>query len=94
MLSSWSLLLALASYAVSREITFPPVAGMQHPIYGFGVDEDAAELDITMMMSGITTFAHLPYVHCLANESEDVEKYDIAVSILGERRVFQILEYH
>lgn len=84
MLSSWSLLLALASYAVSREITFPPVAGIQHPIYGFAVDEDAAELDITMMMSGITTFAHLPYFHCLANESEDVEKYDIAVSILGE----------
>lgn len=72
-------LLALAHNVLAREITFPPVAGIQHPIIGFGVGEDSSTLDISQMLSGITTFANLPYVHCLANDGEDVEKYDIAV---------------
>jgi len=28
---------------------------------------------------GLTTFANLPYVHCLAPDGEEVEKFDIAV---------------
>ena len=70
-------LLALADNVFSRDITFPPVAGIQHPIAGFGIGEEA--LDISQLLSGITTFANLPYAHCLANDGEDVEKYDIAI---------------
>jgi agmatinase len=77
MISSSLLLLASACRVLSREITFLPVVGVQHPIFGFGLDDTS--LDISQLLSGITTFANLPYVHCLANDGEDVEKYDIAI---------------
>lgn len=63
----------------AREITFPPIAGIQHPISTFETDEESPSLDISQMLSGITTYANLPYVHCLANDGEDVEEYDIAI---------------
>lgn len=73
------LLLSLAPDAFAREITFPPIAGVQHPMSAFSTDEESPSLDISAMLSGITTYANLPYVHCLAGEGEEVEKYDIAV---------------
>lgn len=71
--------LVLISHGLAREITFPPVAGIQNILGSVGIEEDSSSLDISMMLSGIQTFANLPYVHCLANEGEDVEKYDIAI---------------
>ncbi|KAK5168351.1 uncharacterized protein LTR77_006921 [Saxophila tyrrhenica] len=79
MLFSWLPACFLVGAVLAREITFPPVAGIQHPIVGYGVDQDTASLDISQLMSGIATYANLPYVHCLANDGEEVEKYDIAV---------------
>ena len=71
------LALALASKSVAREITFPPVSGVQHPL---GESDINSGLDLSAILySGLTTYANLPYVHCLANDDEDVEKYDIAI---------------
>lgn len=76
-------LLALtAGLSNAREITFPPVAGMQMPLTDNGYDTDAnnRDSDITQVMfAGLTTYANLPYVHCLAGDEENVEPYDIAI---------------
>jgi agmatinase len=64
------------SVVAAREITFPPVYGIsQQAIFGQG------EIDITTgsAFAGLTTYANLPYVHCLAGEGVEVEKYDIAI---------------
>ena len=83
-LSSMALLrlfvLVLVSDVCAREITFPPVAGVQHPLGNMGIDGINPMLDLsTALYSGLTTYASLPYVHCLANEGEDVGRYDIAI---------------
>lgn len=76
------LLFALSTSA--REITFPPVSGYnQAPLGSEGPDRLNGILDYTDVSSskfgGLTTFANLPYVHCLAAEGIDVESYDIAI---------------
>ncbi|KAK3725252.1 hypothetical protein LTR37_000763, partial [Vermiconidia calcicola] len=72
--------LILATDVFAREITFPPVAGVQHPLGNMGIDGINPMLDLsTALYSGLTTYASLPYVHCLANDGEDVERYDIAI---------------
>nr|POE54940.1 putative agmatinase 3 [Quercus suber] len=74
-------LLCFFGLAAAREITFPPVSGYQHPFVGqTGLISDFSEdLDISSTLySGLTTYANLPYVHCLASEGE-VETYDIAI---------------
>ena len=72
--------LALALAVVAREITFPPVAGVQQPLGGFGVNEVDPRPDIDpSVFYGLTTYANLPYVHCLANNDQDIEHYDIAI---------------
>lgn len=67
------LLVALSS---AREITFPPVAAVQYPMVADvpGIGDDISQA----LYSGLTTYANLPYVHCLQNGG-DVEKYDIAI---------------
>ncbi|CAK4032044.1 Arginase deacetylase [Lecanosticta acicola] len=71
------LLTALAALASSREISFPPVAGLQSPI---GIDTPTLGLDISQsQFAGLTTYGNLPYVHCLAGDGADVEAYDIAI---------------
>ncbi|THW79739.1 Arginase/deacetylase [Aureobasidium pullulans] len=74
MLSTLSILL-LASAAAGRDIAFPPVAAYQSPMmHSFGHEE----IDITgAKFAGLTTFANLPYVHCL--DKDGFEKYDIAI---------------
>ena len=68
-------ILLLASSAAGRDITFPPVAGYQSPMIQGSGSEDA---DITgAKFAGLTTFANLPYVHCL--DKSGSEKYDIAI---------------
>ena len=70
----------LLSLVQSREISFPPAAGIQHPLEGSYQHSLDAGLDITPpYFSDLTTYANLPYVHCLASEKEEVEKYDIAI---------------
>ncbi|KAF2249364.1 arginase family protein [Trematosphaeria pertusa] len=61
----------------AREITFPPTSGFASDQAVFG----QAGIDITTgsAFAGLTTYANLPHVHCLAGEEEDVEKYDIAI---------------
>ncbi|KJY01984.1 arginase family protein [Zymoseptoria brevis] len=72
--------LTLLGLVSAREIVFPPVAAMQQPIGSFAVDiAEGPGLDISgARYLGLTTYANLPYVHCLAAEGEEVEVYDIA----------------
>jgi agmatinase len=67
--------------AAAREITFPPVApvlqqysggGQQDPV-SLGAKPDVAEFE---KYSGLTTFANVPWVHCLSEGP--VDGYDIA----------------
>jgi hypothetical protein len=67
------------SYALSdaREITFPPIAGLsEQQIFG---GHEAIDISTGSAFAGLTTYANLPYVHCLAPEDEEVERYDIAI---------------
>jgi agmatinase len=74
MISTLSILL-LASTAAGRDITFSPVVGYQVPMQPLGHGE---AIDITgAKFAGLTTFANLPYVHCL--DKAGPEKYDIAI---------------
>ncbi|UPX18858.1 Agmatinase [Ascochyta rabiei] len=62
--------------ADAREISFPPLSGFTSDQAAMGI----LSPDITQAkFGGLTTYANLPYVHCLAQESEDAEKFDIAV---------------
>lgn len=68
--------IALLLSAAARKITFPPPIGlMDQRILGHG-----GNIDVTSgpAFAGLTTYANLPYVHCLAGDDE-VEKYDIAI---------------
>lgn len=77
MARSAALLLAFASLLSAREITFPPVAGVQAPLGEIGLD-GFNDIDISVgNFAGLRTYANLPYAHCLGND--DVEKYDIAI---------------
>lgn len=77
MRSALLLTLALAIKVYGREITFPPVAGIdvQHPMGPVDNDADLSAFDFW----GLTTYANLPYVHCLAKDEKEIEKYDIAI---------------
>lgn len=82
----------LSAGALSREITFPPVAGSVQDYTGLpnqqallNTADDGDEhapldgaLDLTgSKFGGLTTYANIPYVHCLSDG--EVEKFDIAV---------------
>lgn len=76
LLLRWSIACALVSSTPAREITFPPAIGvMSQQILDHG-----GNIDVTAgpVFAGLTTYANLPYVHCLAGDDE-VEKYDIAI---------------
>ncbi|KAF2838785.1 Arginase/deacetylase [Patellaria atrata CBS 101060] len=73
------------SITIARDIVFPPAQRnygpqQQHPIIGFG------EIDVSVAnFAGLTTFANVPYVHCLEKLEEgkrvdgtEAEKFDIA----------------
>lgn len=71
-----SVVLAVPRLCDAREITFPPVSGFsgQQVFAQGGIDISSGSA-----FAGLTTYANLPYVHCLAGEGEEVEKYDIAI---------------
>lgn len=66
----------LITFCAARDITFPPVAAIQHPMLEDvpGVGDDISQA----LYSGLTTYGNLPYVHCLQDGGE-LEKYDIAI---------------
>ena len=69
----------LATFTVlcaARDITFPPIAGVT-PQQAF-LQEDV-DISTGSAFAGLTTYANLPYVHCLADEKEKLQLYDIAV---------------
>lgn len=68
--------LAASLLAHTREVTFPPVSGFSQQRF---LGEDEADLLSGSEFAGLTTYASLPYVHCLAGDGEEVEKYDIAI---------------
>ncbi|KAF2202254.1 Arginase/deacetylase [Delitschia confertaspora ATCC 74209] len=76
-------LLLTPSAIIAREITFPPLTGYSNLFSAQGplFTQSKEEIDITTgpKFAGLTTFANLPYVHCLAADGVEVEKYDIAI---------------
>ncbi|EMD00836.1 hypothetical protein BAUCODRAFT_62269 [Baudoinia panamericana UAMH 10762] len=72
--------IAFTCVAFCREVTFPPVSGVQHAL-GYAPDSTPnLSLDLsTILFSGLATYANLPYVHCLAGDDHPIEKYDIAI---------------
>lgn len=83
----WPLLLFLHQATTwAREITFPPLA--PHQLGSFGESQaqqqyrSPATPDPDLLLefekfSGLSTFANLPWVHCLSPDDQ-VDKYDIA----------------
>ena len=72
----WSASIAAWAVVNAREISFPSISGFSSDQTVMGIitpDIHQAKF------GGLSTFAHLPYVHCLAADTEDVEKFDIAV---------------
>jgi agmatinase len=65
--------------ANAREIVFPSTSGYHtsndQVILGGYNDPDISQ----PMFAGLSTYANLPYVHCLAAEGKEVEKFDIAI---------------
>lgn len=60
-----------------REIVLPPVSPYltEQTILGGNYNQDISY----SKFAGLTTYANLPYVHCLAPEGDEVEKFDIAI---------------
>ncbi|KAF1943021.1 Arginase/deacetylase [Clathrospora elynae] len=78
---AYTLLLSLVQSFVTltnaRQITFPPVSGYSSQQV---ISQSINEPDITQAkFVGLTTYANLPYVHCLAPEGQHVEPFDIAI---------------
>lgn len=76
------LLVLLPLFTFAREIIFPPLSGYQVPVQPgspFNIAGNNRQDGISdAKFAGLTTFANLPYVHCLAADEGDVEKFDIA----------------
>lgn len=85
MLSRLSLLAAScrALPRVAREINFPPVAAAgfrgQHALSA----DDDIDISTGSAFAGLTTYANLPYVHCLEDEGAKAEKEKFDIAILG-----------
>lgn len=74
-------LLTVLSSVSSREITFPSLGALQYPfddVLGQGGINSPEDLS-QAKYAGLTTFANLPYVHCLAKSDVPIEAYDIAI---------------
>jgi len=78
----FALLFFLLPLITARDIVLPPSSGFQQqPIYGQQNIDINGDIDISTgsAFAGLTTYANLPYVHCLAAKGVDVGKYDIAI---------------
>ncbi|KYG42081.1 hypothetical protein M433DRAFT_158294 [Acidomyces richmondensis BFW] len=66
--------------ALGRELSFPPISGVQVPFSVAVQYESDTGMDLsTGLFAGLMTYANLPYVHCLAADGEEIEQYDIAI---------------
>ena len=64
--------------ADAREITFPPVSGIerfQQPL----TNDDSVDIVTGSGFSGLMTFANLPYANCFTTSDVDPYEYDIAI---------------
>ncbi|OAP60988.1 agmatinase [Fonsecaea erecta] len=84
MLNPWALpLLLLPASSIAREIVFPPISPLQANLGSHASQYRspvASGKDLPTEFekySGLTTFANLPWVHCLSPD-DNVDKYDIA----------------
>jgi len=65
--------------SLARDITFPPVAGYQAPLAN-GAVPAYGHIDVSSAnFAGLTTFANLPYSHCLAKDAAEAGVYDVAI---------------
>lgn len=68
--------IATGAIVYARDISFPSLSGFSSDQAVMGIISP----DITQAkFGGLTTYANLPYVHCLAQEGEEIEKFDIAI---------------
>ena len=78
---AFSLLVLLQSCAYCREVAFPPLAAVHDSNHATTYQSPiTTEKDVLLQLgkfAGLTTFANLPWVHCLSAEPH-VEKFDIA----------------
>ncbi|RDW74399.1 agmatinase [Aspergillus mulundensis] len=64
--------------ALAREITFPPIAAIQSDQFILGQHE-IIDIVSGSQFSGLTTFAHIPYVNCFVDSEAQSTSYDIAI---------------
>ncbi|PNS19733.1 Arginase [Sphaceloma murrayae] len=68
------------SFASCRDITFPPANGYQMPLSGLAAEDPYHGIDVSeASFGGLTTYANLPYVHCLGGDETQIEPFDIAI---------------
>ncbi len=76
----FGVLLLSSSISFARDIVFPPLSPLKHGV-GDSYQSPIGALDdvqhSSMKFAGLTTFANLPWVHCLS-EDQDLERFDIA----------------
>jgi len=64
----------------ARDIAFSPTSPYQQPITPASDIGSHDDLHLSSAkFHGLTTYANLPYVHCLAPKAQDVESFDIAI---------------
>jgi agmatinase len=72
-------LLLLSSLVIGtygRDVSFPPTQAVQIPILGTSDFEEPIDIISGSQYRGLTTFANLPYINCVADKDA---KYDIAI---------------
>ena len=72
--------LLLATTAAGRDILFPPLIAYQSPFVDNADNSLRAHVDVSSAnFAGLTTFANLPYSHCLSKDPAEAGVYDIAI---------------
>ena len=69
------LLVSFLTQITARQIVFPPTSGFPNQ----AIFDNEADVTTGAAFAGLTTFANIPYVHCLSKESKRNEDYDIAI---------------
>ncbi|KAL6230288.1 hypothetical protein BDW75DRAFT_223160 [Aspergillus navahoensis] len=72
-------LASILSPALTREITFSPVAAIQSDQFILGQHEKNVDIVSGSQFSGLTTFARIPYVNCFVDSEAESTPYDIAI---------------
>ncbi|KAA8647772.1 agmatinase [Aspergillus tanneri] len=76
----FTLILSYITCILAREIVFPPVAAIRGPSDQLPLaGHDPVDISTGSQFSGLTTFAHIPYVNCFVDEQAESQAYDIAI---------------